>query len=312
MVLDTRTKQKLIEFDYYIAPDGEEYNLNDGASYFIMGQGGAGMPPILYLTEQAPFQHGMTPTDYRVQPRLLQMVHRSTGISREDFWLRRSAILNKIRPNRQFANTFNPGQLRKVFPNGDVRDIDVLVEQGPQFGTKDPNSWDEWGFTEILRFIAFNPFFYNPTQGETLFASASLDSLVFPFTFPFTFGSTVLDDTQNITYSGTWLEYPIIVITGPIDGPAIYNDTTGEVIEILYNVSAGEILTLNLSDRLKTVESSSAGDLQGTVEGDLGTFHLAPDPEAPGGVNALRVTGSNTSPGNTAVRVLWNDRYIGL
>lgn len=306
------TKQELIEFDFYVSPDGEEYNLNDGASLFLMGQGGHGMPPITYMTEQAPFQHGVTPTDYRIQPRLIQMLHRNTGNNRTKFWENRADIINKLRPNRQLANQFNRGALRKIMPDGETRDIDVLIDQGPQFSMKDPGIWDEWGFTEILRFLAFNPFFYNPTQSNLTFVLSALSNLIFPITFLITFGSTILSDTQILTYLGTWLEYPIIQITGPLDGPTIYNDTTGESIEILYNIAAGDVLTINLADRLKTVESVAAGDLQGTVEGDLGTFHIAADPEAPNGLNSIRVTGAGASPGTTQVKMFWNNRYIGL
>lgn len=306
-------RNQVIEFDYYITPDGEEFNLNDGSTRFLMGQGGGGMPPINYLTEQGPFQHGVTVTDFRVQPRLIQMLFRKNGGSRQKYWDNRSTILDFLRPNRQSLGVqFTTGVLRKVMPDGEIRDINVMVDQGPSFQMGDPKSWDAFGFTEVLRFIAFNPFFFNPTQQTLTFSLSSLSNLVFPITFPITFGSSVIDDTQLLTYLGTWEEFPIIEIDGPLEGPTIYNDTTGEYIEMLYNIAAGETVTIDLTDRQKTVTSSLGTDLQGTVEGDLGTWHLAPNPEAPGGVNTIRLTGSGASPGVTQVRVMWNDRYIGL
>jgi len=136
--------------------------------------------------------------------------------------------------------------------------------------------------------------------------------LVFPITFPITFGSTVLSDSQVITYLGTWMEFPVIEIDGPLSGATIYNDTTGESFQILYDIAAGDTVTINLADRLKTVTSLVAGDIQGTVIGDLGTWHIAADPEALGGLNTVRVSGAGASPGSTAIRLNYYTRFIGI
>lgn len=306
------TDQHLIEFDSYIAPDGKEYNLNDGATRFLLGQGGHGMPGIVYMTEQAPFQHGVTPLDYRVQPRLIQMLHRRNGNSRDRFWDNRSLAINLLRPNRQLAASFATGQLRKILPNGEIRDLDVLIDQGPSFPMRDPGQWDEFGWSEVIRFVAFTPIFYNPTAIETTFSLSSLSNLVFPITFPIQFGTSLLNDSQIITYTGTWLEFPVFEIDGPLNGVTIYNDTTGESFQILYSIGAGDMVTINLADRLKTVVSLVDGDIQGTVVGDLGTWHIAPDPEATDGLNTIRITGTNAVAGQTEVRLSHNSRYIGM
>lgn len=305
-------KQELIEFDLYIAPDGTEYTLADGSTAFLLGQGGLGMPPITYLTERGPLQHGVTPTGYRLEPRLVQALHRKNGNNRSEFWENRATILNALRPNRQAANAFTTGVLRKILQNGETRDLNVLIERGPEFGMRDPKMWDEWGFTEILRFLAFDPVFFDPTDKSLTFSLAGLVNLVFPITFPITFGAAVINDTQLINYLGTWLEYPVIEVDGPMEGPAIYNDTTDEYIQVSYNVASGDTLVIDLADRRKTVTNNAGDDLQGTVEGDLGSWHLAPDPEAAGGVNTIRVTGSEAAPSTTRVRLTYHDRYIGL
>lgn len=312
-MIDLGQKQTLIEFDYYISPDGKEYELSDGATKFLLGGlGGLGMPGISYLSEQAPFQHGITLTDYRFQPRTIQMLLRLQSDSRQGYWDSRAEIINILRPNRQVAGQFNAGTLRKVLPDGTIRDIDVLIDQGLSFGMRSTNQWDEFGFSELIRLLAPNPMFYDPTEEEVLFESEALDNLVFPITFPIIFGSTVIAETQIVSYQGTFKEFPIIEIDGPLNAPAIYNDTTGEYIQVIYNVPEGDVLTINLADRYKTVTNLAGENLQGTVEGDLGTWHLAADPEATDGLNTIRVTGNGASPGHTAVRLLYHNRYLGL
>ncbi|KKL57939.1 hypothetical protein LCGC14_2230370, partial [marine sediment metagenome] len=44
---------------------------------------------------------------------------------------------------------------------------------------------------------------------------------------------------------------------------------------------------------------------------DLATFHIAPVPEAPLGVNAIRLQGSNAN-GSTAMELRYFDRYFGI
>lgn len=116
----------------------------------------------------------------------------------------------------------------------------------------------------------------------------------------------------NITYVGTWLEYPVLTLAGPLVSPVISNTTTGETLSFGITLLVGETLTIDLRYGSKTVIKSDGSNQIGTLtpESDLATFHLAPDPEAPGGVNAftLRATAGDTG----SLTVAWYARYIGI
>lgn len=300
------------EFELYIAPDGEIYRFNNGVDKFVWGFAGEGLPPIEYITQRGPFQQGETAIDYRLRPRMVTLIHRRNANCRDDYWTNRALIQNILRPNRQELNTFATGILRKKVKNEEARDLNVLIAEGLSF---DPRSgWDEFSVQEAIRFMAFDPLYYGATSNEVIFTVESDDELVFHITFPIQFGSAFIDDTQNITYLGTFASFPTIVITGPAKGPTFTNVATGETLGLNYNIPAGVIVTISLAEGNKTVTDNLGNNLIGTVtsDSDFATFHLEPDPGAANGLNPIRVTTAGAQAGETRIVFSWQNRYIGV
>lgn len=310
-----RANLRLVEFSEYISPDGERYYFDarrvKGAMSFL----GDGMPPIEYISQRGPFQHGETIYDYRLNPRVIQFVHYSRGKDRHRYWDKRSEIMNLLRPNRQTAGNFSLGTLRKYMIDGTLRDIDVMIEQGPLFESMNSGRWDEFGFLETLRFIAPDPTFYDPSQGTLTWAlGIAQTDIEFPIEFPIDFSESLISgETNTITYLGTWLSYPEIVITGPISGFNIENTDTGKYIQLNYLIQAGETVTISLAYGNKTVSSDVRGNIIGavTTDSDLSEFAIVPDPEASGGVNTFEVNGASAD-NNTQVVLNYYTRYIGI
>jgi hypothetical protein len=271
------------------------------------------MSPIKYVEQQGALQHGTTIYDYKLQRRIIQWTIRQSGCSRWDYWEKRAQFLDMLRPNRHALNNFGPGKLRKYLPNGAIRDLDVHLEKGPIFSSP-TQYWDEWGFTESLRFIAPDPTFYDP-KVVTISSSLAITptELEFPITFPIDFGDSLISDVNDANYVGNWLAYPTIVITGPISGFQITNTATGEIITLSHSISAGDTVTISLQYGNKSVEDIAGTNLIGSIlpDSDLATFHLAPNPEAAGGVNPIRIIGAGAG-GATQIDVSYNDRYIGI
>jgi len=303
------------EFTQYITPDGRTYNF-DALDKFLISETGFGMPAIEYQTQRGPFQHGETALDYRLKPRVIQIIHRSNACSRDDYYNDRSTLLNFIRPNRQLPGYFTPGILRKVLPDGSRYDLKVFLEQGPEFVARSGDKWDEWSFQETIRFIAHNPIFYDPDLVTVNISGSTINNLwEFPLTLPKPMGRNFLSDpVTTITYTGTWLEYPGIVITGPMDGPTITNNSTGETISLLYNINSGETVTFNLGYGSKSAISNIAGDILWAVKdvSDLATFHLAPDPEVALGANTILISAGAWLLGTSRISFQYHNRYIGL
>ena len=307
---------ELREFLSYISPDGIEYPFNTPHTFgrFVLNFSGYGTPPIDYVTQRAPFQHGVTVKDFFLRPRVIQLLIRENYRNRPEWWDGRAAILNQLRPNRQLTATgTTPGTLRLITANNDVRDLSVFIAEGPRFEPRVLGTWDEWAYQEVLRFIAHDPVLFDPALVTASFTVTVDANLVFPITFPIQFGNGVIDDTLNISYPGTWLALPTIVIAGRIDDPRIDNVTTGEKIELDLNIPNGRTVTIDLTEGVKTVTDDLGTNLIGAVssDSDLATFHIAPDPEATGGINAMRLRGSNAS-GNTSVQIRYFVRYFGV
>lgn len=303
-----------MEIDELIDATGDAYALNNGRTRAVLSETGGGLPPIAYLASSGPFQDGQTLRGYRLQPRVYILLVRWQGCSRDEYWRLRSKLLDRVRPNRQTIGTLNPYRLRKRYFEGGAlktRDLYVMPAQGPEFIGRNPQQWDEWGFSETIRFIAHDPTWYDGDTTSVAVTPTTADNLIFPFTFPFLFGTGVISDSEAVTYTGTWAAYPTIYIDGPVSGPQILNVTTGELLALNYGVSAGERVTIDLE--AKTIENNTGTNLIGylTAASDLATWHLEPAPGAAGGVNTLNFAGSGAT-GATMFTVSYRNRYVGV
>jgi len=334
------TQGERYEIDLYIPPDvvvntdgsiakadwGKVYKFNGRDDQFLLSFTGMGMPKVRYIKQRGPEQHGETYLDFRLQPRIIQYVHRrGPGCDRDEYWDNRADTINRLRMNRQPSGQFNMGRLRKIRPDGTMRDIYALIEQGPTFAARRLNRWDEWAFTETLRFICPDPTWFDPERQSEVWAVVAYSNLIFEttpplpseysdhWTLPFAFSGSLVVGTTTIAYSGTWFASPIITLTGPMSGPQVENLSTGERLKLDYMISNGETVVIDLTYGVKTVTSSTGANLIGTLtEGsDLG-FHLAPEPEVEGGQNEIEVTATEGAVGTSQIDLSWYTRYIGI
>lgn len=295
---------QVVEYDSFITADGEEYNfhtLGGKNSRYELSDSGSGMPPIDYITQRGPYQHGETLKDWFLRPRVVQLVIRNNQCSRAEIYDAREQLLNILRPNRPGGPI---GTLRKRYPNLRTRDLDCAIEQGPRFEPRSARGWDEFSFTETLRFIAFNPIYYDPTVHADSF-TLQVHDLIFPITFPILFGASYI--SGSITYSGNWIEYPMLTVTGPADNFTISNTTTGELIGIVYPLASGQQIVIDLTYGVKSVTGPGGVNLMPYVSANsnLTTFHLEQ------GVNALVLSGQGFGAA-TQLSVNWKNRYIGV
>lgn len=301
------------EFTQYITPDGETYDLSAVGNHgrWILSQEGWGTPPFSLLSYRRAQQHSDAFERFFLQPRVVSLLLRHDYVRRQGYWDGRQSLLTAIRPNRQNAD---PGTLRRVLPDGTVRDLEVYLDRGPGFTPTRGGVWDQWGFTELLRFFAPNPALTDPTLRTDTLSFPSFSELVFPITFPITFGGGLFIDSTNITYAGSWVSFPQIVLTGPMFKPVITNQTGGEVIELAYKIPSGRVVTIELADGVKTVTDDLGTNLYGTVtpESDFETWHLDPAPLAVGGVNTIGIVATGAVPGSTMMEINYYDRYVGM
>lgn len=283
----------------FITADNTRYILHSAArpDIVVLQEEGTGVTDIEYITQRGPFQHGETVEGHYLRPRVIQLTLRHQYCNRHDYWCGRQKLFDMVRPNR------GEGTLRKILRDGTKRDIKVYLQQGPSFPTRE--GWDEWAIQETVRFIAYDPLFFNPIVQTITYSPLSTPPLVFPITFPITFLATSL--TTLLNYVGNWSTYPTITILGPISDFRITNATTGEKIQLAYSLAAGRTITINLQYGNKTITLDDGTNLISylSVDSDLAGFHLQP------GNNTIIIYGLNVNF-NTLVTLSWYDRYIGL
>lgn len=300
------------ELTSYITNDGRTYVLTDPPNRWIVSEEGLGMPPIQYVTQRGPYQHGESLRDFFLKPRIVQIIIRHNYCDRKAYWAGRSSLLNVLLPNRNplvsgvRSVRVADGVLHKVLPDGTSRDLSCIIEQGPNFAPRDPTQWDELSYTETLRFVAHNPIYYDPAPKITTILNATVGT--FPLTFPFSFVDPNV--YQTLTYAGNWPEYPTITIVGPINNFSITNHTTGQTITLAYYVPDSYSATFTLLYGNKQVTLSDGTNLIGyiTADSDLVGFQLVP------GANVLSVVADMDGPvtPRALVTISYFNRYIGI
>lgn len=305
-----------VEFHQYITPDGVTFDFKSGEK-FIMQETGTGMPEIKYITQRGPMQHGESVYDYRLEPRVIQMVFRHNAYNRDDFWTNRANLLDMLRPNRQLYGQMKTGILKRRLSNGNWRCIDALIQQGPTFRPSEPDKWDEWSIMETLQFIAHDPTFYDPTVRTNAWTLTNSGQAQFSFTFDganIIYGTTVFNNNKTITYAGNWQTFPIFTLTGPMAGLILTNNATGEFIKMNYSIPSGHHVTIDLTYGNKKVLYDDTDNIIGTIssDSDFATFHIAPTPEATAGSNVINALGGGALIGTTAISMTYYDRYIGI
>lgn len=295
------------EFTSFITSDGIEYVLHFPPIRSVISEEGLGMPEINYITQRGPYQHGETLQDFFLRPRVLQYIIRHQYKCRKDYWAGRAQLIDILKPNRGVAGVPAPGVLRRVLPNGDTRQLDCIIQSGPAFAPRDPKVWDEVAYTEALRFIAYNPLWYDPLDKfATLLFTANANT--FPMTFPVTFNGGYSRVT-SFTYYGEWEEYPLIILDGPMTMATIINQTTGSTIRFIYPIADTSRVVIDLRFGRKTAVLDDTIDVIGgiTADSDITTFRLVP------GNNDIFARAEGASANfATFITLQWNNRYLGI
>ncbi|MBU0493655.1 MAG: phage tail family protein [Chloroflexi bacterium] len=291
----------------YAVVGGTAYNLTDGTVCYFMGQDGLGMTPLHRLRERGAQQHGETDLGFRLDPRQFTLLFGINASSLSDLWDKRATLLNYFRPH-------DSGTLavRLALDNGATRQIDAVYVGALQMPTT-----DRQGFFQrvAVNLEAPYPVLYDPTEQEVTWALAALDNLTFPIAFDIVFGSGVISETETIAYIGTWDSFPIIEITGPLNGPVVTNETTGDVLDLSgYNVAAGETVTIDTRYGYKSVVNNFGTNLidELTEDSDLATFRLvAPVPPNTSRDNLVNVVGAGAVAAQTQIKLRYYLWYVG-
>jgi hypothetical protein len=289
--------------------DGNELFFTD-ADFKLLAYGNLGAAPTEFITRRGYKQNGATEVDFLLQPRSISVeLWRSKACDRQTYWENRLALHEFLRPNRNGPITFT---LRT--PDGDLRSIIVRADPGMTFPPTEQSN-NNWALQEQFDFIAFDPLFRNAEQTLFVMASSAQTELVFPITFPISFGTSgEFLTTGSFTYNGTWKSYPIITLDGPYTRAVITNVEAGVVIYLSVAIAAGEQRIIDL-----TPGAQSITDQDGVNRfSDLGAgsnligFAIYPDPEVAGGVQEITIQLVDGVNGVSGASLAYYERFFAL
>lgn len=292
-------------------------DISDESNFIHESHSGFGMPPLRRLMEQGPQQHGATDRGMRLQPRVVDLSIPLVGQTWDHQWAQRQQIHEMLSVAGE-----DPVYLRLTLPGGQVRQLTCYPLAGPDFGTG-----SMWGagsaFRAVFQLVAPDPTWYDPVGHSITFLSdtgsgswrVGSGSLWKVGSGGWTVGGSSISKEQAVVYPGSWDSTPdLIRLTGPLNDPVLLNVITGDVLDFTGAIiDPGDYYDIDLRFGYKTVlDSSGANQISKlTPDSDLATWRIAASPYAPGGVNVIRFSATNTT---TASRVDINylDRFFAL
>jgi len=262
---------------YWIDPDDNEIQLGNTAQTIVASYSGLGYAPLEHFLQGIPSQHKQLHRGLKFRPRVVQLSIWDFRTSTAAQDTRHQTLLTALNADR------GEGIFKVVLDDGTERRIGCYVSQGPDFDSAGRRDWFQ---SYLLRLLARDPFFYDPTQNSESDA----------------FNGAVPVDLA-VTNSGHIGAYPTISIAVGAENPKIELVTTGEYIEFdSYTVPGGG--PLNVDCWAGTATLVDGTDVMGEMSKQSTLFYL------PRGNSTLRLTAAAGAA--ELVTVKWYDRFLGI
>lgn len=183
---------------------------------------------------------------------------------------------------RTLARTLDPargdGYLLSTAPDGVQRKLVCQCVAGPQMT-------EQHGTTQLPRMLAFmlifrarDPYWYD-LSAHTVTYALGASTVFFPI-FPLVLSPSTLHSTTPVTVDSDVEVWPVWVCTGPFIG--VRFELGGSLLRLSYAAAAGEVVTIDTRPGVKTVVSSTVGNIFTSLDSTQ-MFPLEP------GANALDV-----------------------
>lgn len=285
------------------------YELSDSAPFDVVSIDGIDTASVEAITEQGPLQDGDTDIDMRLNPRTVQMVLQA--VTRAAPYDHES---NRLLFNRIFAPSTRLGVLQITYDNG--QQFAITARMMGNAGIKRGLEEDRLMRAGVV-WRCPDPLWYNPIE-HVISLGLGLGSTGFavPTPVPTFIGGSTANQTYTLNYDGTYREFPIFQIYGPITSPKIVNQATGKKIDFTgITIAGGDYYTIDLRyGRKYAYKNGNKTDLrtgEATTDSNFATFAIEHNPIAVDGVNPLTITGTGANS-NTQVYLRYFDRYAGI
>ncbi|WP_368657626.1 phage tail domain-containing protein [Metabacillus halosaccharovorans] len=280
---------------YWIDSNGTEYELNDVDFRVLDGMNGRFMPPISFIEEEVPFQHGTKLRQVKVNARDVDI----------PLYIETNSPLELRKTIRNTLKMFNPlkgdGKLRSIAPDGSQRELYCRYSTGLE-GNEDNDSKGTYWQKVILVFRAFDPYWYDTiTRVETF--TTGKPATFFPF-FPLRLSSSSVFADATIDNTGDVETYPEWIIQGPGENIVIRNQTTRDAIFLATFLQEGESIIIDTHPKRKTVKKGDGSNLFAAQTEESSLWPLQE------GINNIRIEMGNATSASS-VQISYRNRYWG-
>lgn len=241
------------------------------------------------------------------------LVQQDGGIHGDFFYGRRPVTLSGIMMNPASAAQRNMWQ-EKLSRATDALRGDAVLSWTPSGGVQQQIAVRRqqplrvsggWQKQFQISLVAADPRIYSSvlhTSSVVTSAGTGTAGRVYPKTYPITYGAASPLGQLLVNNIGTAPTYPVLRVYGPGNNPKIYNFTTGVGISLIYQLGAGDWLTVDTLNRTvllnDTTSRYSSVDFLNTK-----WWGLLP------GVNDLRIAFDSYIAGSS-LRVDWRDAWL--
>lgn len=182
---------------------------------------------------------------------------------------------------------------------------DIPVQAGARVRARKTVVDPEYTFGYIKSVITFfcpDPRYYDATATTSNFVvNTGALGRTYNRLYNMTYGGGSLVNSVNVVNNGWVTTYPVITINGPVQSPVIGNLTTGQSITVNVTLTNTDILVIDLSQKLITLNGASARNL---LAGNSQWFG------APPGTSNFYFTGTSLVPGTTAASITYRSAFV--
>ena len=299
--------------------DGSTDRLRLDSNFELGRIEGTGVASVEYDTEQSPQEDGVKVVNYRLSERTITLVIVHSGSSSEeerDYYIEQ--IYDFFRPN-----LYKPVSLITTYIDGRRRAITIRPEGDIDI---QPDELAEGGFQITVTVIAHNPVWYNPdtvdnknsfniSQADATSVSVTIPRVIFPITFPITFGPRGRPfSTPDLEYDGNYPTRPKIVLSGPFSGVRVENTGTLVYFSLISDVSSDESRTIEFNAESSgweiTDENGNDRRYEVSIDSNLEDFFIEPTDrlQYDQKISAL----FNGIATDTALDVEYQEKYISM
>ncbi len=289
--------------------NGETFELSDRNPFDVISVTGVGIAPTRRLTQRGPLQHGETDIGFRLDPRNINLVLAIKAVDRAAADTARLTLAHIFGPRQS-----EPVKLRHTRDDGQVRQIDCRA-----LGIVDTPITEDERIAEFQRvgvqLVASDPNWYDPVTVNAPFITVTGSYWEVPMVVPLDVAPiAAIDMSDNVEYLGTFDEYPLITLLGPLTDAVITNETTGDILDFTgTTIAGGDYYTVDLRYGYKTVTEDNGTNriAKLTAASDLATWRLASVLETGNGVNRIHVEATSTTAASK-VSIVYTNRYVSL